>query len=98
MLGTEGDRIIPVTCSFSECLHISNPSGFALLLQRALFTALYTNQIMLHIHYVCTYTPENKADVNEYIENFLEQVNLQLFSLLLFSLPAYLNADFIRLV
>lgn len=57
MLGTEGDRLIPVTCKFSECLHIINPSGFAVLLQRVLFTALYTNQIMLHVHYAHTHTP-----------------------------------------
>lgn len=97
VLGTEGDRVIPVTCNFSECLHISSPSGFAVLLQGVLFTALYTNKIMLHICYMCTYTPGNKAGVNEYTQNFLERVNLQWVSLTLFSLPVHLNTDFYEL-
>lgn len=39
MLGTEGGKVIPVACNFSEYPHISNPSGFVALLQRALLTA-----------------------------------------------------------
>lgn len=48
MVGAEGDRVIPVTCDFTKYLHISNPSGFAVLLQRALFTASYTNRNVAH--------------------------------------------------
>lgn len=40
---------------------------------------------MLHIPYACKYAPGNKAAANKYIENFLEQVNLQQFFLPLLS-------------
>lgn len=40
---------------------------------------------MLHVPYACKYAPGNKAAANKYIENFLEQVNLQQFFLPLLS-------------
>lgn len=57
MLGTEGGRVIPVACNFSEYPHISNLSDFVAVLQRALLTALNTKKILLHVPYACTYPP-----------------------------------------